>query len=55
MGGFIIEHTGYRALFGSFIFFALVALLLYGVFGRRIRGRGEPPAANGKLIIVNGK
>ncbi|MDR1229998.1 MAG: MFS transporter [Spirochaetaceae bacterium] len=30
-GGAIIEHFGYRTLFGSFIFFALLALSLYFV------------------------
>ncbi|MDR1469930.1 MAG: MFS transporter [Spirochaetaceae bacterium] len=39
-GGIIIEHAGYRALFGGFILFALLALLMYGVFGRKMRGRG---------------
>jgi PPP family 3-phenylpropionic acid transporter len=32
-GGAIIEHFGYRMLFGSFIFFALLALVLYLVCG----------------------
>jgi PPP family 3-phenylpropionic acid transporter len=34
-GGIIIEHLGYRALFGSFIFFALLALLISLVFGTK--------------------
>jgi PPP family 3-phenylpropionic acid transporter len=38
MGGLIIEHAGYRALFGGFIPFALLALLLYGIFGRKMPG-----------------
>jgi PPP family 3-phenylpropionic acid transporter len=45
MGGLIIEYAGYRALFGGFIFFALLALLLYGVFGRKIYGRGRAGAS----------
>jgi PPP family 3-phenylpropionic acid transporter len=39
-GGLIIEHAGYRARFGSFIFFALLALLLYGLFGAKTCERG---------------
>jgi PPP family 3-phenylpropionic acid transporter len=35
IGGLIIEHAGYRALFGSF--FVFLSLLLFGVFGRKIR------------------
>jgi PPP family 3-phenylpropionic acid transporter len=34
-GGAIIEYFGYRALFGGFIFFALLALLLYLICGKR--------------------
>jgi PPP family 3-phenylpropionic acid transporter len=34
-GGAIIEHLGYRTLFGSFIIFALLALLLYFVCAKR--------------------
>jgi PPP family 3-phenylpropionic acid transporter len=41
-GGAIIEHLGYRTLFGSFIIFALLAMLLYLVFKRE---GGKRPAA----------
>lgn len=37
IGGLLIQHAGYPALFGSFISFALLALLLYGTLGRKIR------------------
>jgi PPP family 3-phenylpropionic acid transporter len=42
LGGIVIERGGYRALFGGFIFFALLALLLYGLFGKKIRENSRP-------------
>jgi PPP family 3-phenylpropionic acid transporter len=34
-GGFIIEHLGYRVLFGLFAFFPVIAIVLYSVMKRR--------------------
>ncbi|AEF84510.1 transporter, major facilitator family [Treponema primitia ZAS-2] len=37
LGGIIVEHLGYRALFGSFISFAVLALILYCFIHLKIR------------------
>ena len=40
-GGLVIGRFGYRALFGSFVLFALLSVLIYFVMGKRmIRPRG---------------
>ncbi len=36
LGGFIVDAAGYRVLFASYILFAAVGLVLYGLFRRRL-------------------
>jgi PPP family 3-phenylpropionic acid transporter len=42
LGGFIVEHSGFRVLFGSFTIFAVVAVVLFFFIPRSFR---EPPKA----------